>query len=95
MFPALDALISVGKSNKEDGAARNKSQAARRDTSNGDLFPGNALDSRAYDRVAPVIAVKLGPSPFDVSLDYGAAFPSPPRPLDTIACAPPGKNNAV
>lgn len=30
-----------------------------------------------------------------VSLDYDAVFPSPPHPLDTIACAPPGKNNAV
>jgi len=27
-FPALDALISAGKSNKEDDAARNKSQTA-------------------------------------------------------------------
>lgn len=41
--------------------ACNKSQTARRNTSNGDLFHGNLLDSRAYGRVVPVIAVKLGP----------------------------------
>lgn len=55
----------------------------------GNLFHGNLLDSRAYGRVVSVIAVKLGPLPFEVSFDYDAASP-PPRPLDTLACAPPG-----